>query len=100
MLTALDKAPPPITSHRAMVQERWIKIGVRLLHRQNAERGRAQSQERMASIAWAIKIAALTVMKKATSSQVITFVSSNGVERAHSRTVKNSGRDFSISATG
>ena len=118
MLTALDKAPPPITSHRAMVQERWIKeaaeaasyqgvcaafaikIGVRLLHRQNAERGRAQSQERMASIAWAIKIAALTVMKKATSSQVITFVSSNGVERAHSRTVKNSGRDFSISVTG
>ena len=71
MLTALDKAPPPITSHRAMVQERWIKeaaeaasyqgvcaafaikIGVRLLHPQNAERGRAQSQERMASIAWA-----------------------------------------------
>ncbi|WP_439405762.1 hypothetical protein ACNJX9_31050 [Bradyrhizobium sp. DASA03076] len=54
----------------------------------------------MASIAWAIKIATLTVMRKATSSQVITFVSSDGVERAHPRTVKNSSRSFSISAIG
>ncbi|WP_205668228.1 hypothetical protein, partial [Bradyrhizobium manausense] len=38
--------------------------------------------------------------RKATSSQVITFVSSDGVERAHPRTVKNSSRSFSISAIG
>jgi len=79
---------------------RHREIAKRLPHSQNAERGRVQSQERMASIAWAIKIAALTVMKKAISSQVITFVSSNGVERAHPRTVKNSSRSFSTSALG
>jgi hypothetical protein len=42
----------------------------------------------MASIAWAIRIATLTAMT-ITSSQVITFVSSHGVERAQPRTVKN-----------
>ncbi|MGY4288784.1 hypothetical protein ACVWXO_008004 [Bradyrhizobium sp. LM2.7] len=45
-------------------------------------------QERMASNAWAIRIATLTAIR-ITSIQVITFVSSHGVERAQPRTVKN-----------
>jgi hypothetical protein len=48
----------------------------------------AALQERNASIAWAIRIATLAAMMM-TSSQVITFVSSHGVERAQPRTVKN-----------
>jgi hypothetical protein len=53
-----------------------------------SSRSCAELQERIASIAWAIRIATLTAIT-ITSSQVITFVSSHGVERAQPRTVKN-----------
>jgi hypothetical protein len=58
-----------------------------------------RAQERMASIAWAIRIATLAAMM-ITNSQVITFISTDGVERAQQRTVKNNPRKSLTSAVG
>lgn len=59
----------------------------------------ARLQERRASIAWAIKTAALAAMST-TSSQVITLTSVLGVERAHPCTVKSKQSKLLISAFG